>query len=370
MAQTNYTPISLYYSATASSVPVNTNLVAGELAINTNDGKLFYKDSSGVVQVLATKGGVGSSSTTQVLYNSSGLVVGSSSLTFSGSILTSGGYTTGGNLTFTGTTNRIFGDFSNATDANRVIVQNSTTNSNTVWSTAPNGTGTIAGFNAYGGSSVANCAVGALYISSTATSLNSYKIGTGTTLPITFQINSSDIAQFDTSGNFSIGTIGSVWTGTEKFLVGGQSLFKSSGAPILSWNTTNAGTRFLVAFSTTVGTTRTDVGSITTDGSTTSYVTTSDYRLKENIAPMTGALEKIQALKPVTYVWKATGKTSQGFIAHELAEICPESVVGEKDAVDVDGNPQYQGIDTSFLIATLTAAIQELNTKVKALEAK
>ena len=55
MAQTNYTPISIYYSATASNVPVNTNLVAGELAINTNDGKLFYKDSSGVVQTLATK---------------------------------------------------------------------------------------------------------------------------------------------------------------------------------------------------------------------------------------------------------------------------------------------------------------------------
>ena len=55
MAQTGYTPIQIYYSATASSVPVNTNLAAGELAINTNDGKLFYKDSSGVVQVIATK---------------------------------------------------------------------------------------------------------------------------------------------------------------------------------------------------------------------------------------------------------------------------------------------------------------------------
>jgi hypothetical protein len=55
MAQTNFTPISLYYSATASSVPVNTNLTAGELAINTNDGKLFYKDSSNVVQTLASK---------------------------------------------------------------------------------------------------------------------------------------------------------------------------------------------------------------------------------------------------------------------------------------------------------------------------
>jgi hypothetical protein len=88
MAQTGYTPISIYYSSTASNTPTAGNLVAGELAINTADGKLFYKDSAGVVQVIGTKGGVGSSSTTQVLYNSSGLVVGSANMTFSGTALT------------------------------------------------------------------------------------------------------------------------------------------------------------------------------------------------------------------------------------------------------------------------------------------
>jgi len=92
MAQTGFTPISLYYTATASAVPTAGNLVAGELAINTNDGKLFYKDSSGVVQTLATKGGVGSSTTTQVLYNSSGLVVGSANMTFNGATLTAAGF--------------------------------------------------------------------------------------------------------------------------------------------------------------------------------------------------------------------------------------------------------------------------------------
>lgn len=89
MAQSGYTPIQIYYSATTTNVPLAGNLVAGELAINTVDGKLFYKDSAGTVQVLATKGGVGSSSTTQVLYNSSGLVVGSSNMTFNGTVLTS-----------------------------------------------------------------------------------------------------------------------------------------------------------------------------------------------------------------------------------------------------------------------------------------
>jgi hypothetical protein len=88
MAQTGYTPISIYYSSTASNTPTAGNLVAGELAINTADGKLFYKDSAGVVQVIGTKGGVGSSTTTQVLYNSSGLVVGSANMTFNGTTLT------------------------------------------------------------------------------------------------------------------------------------------------------------------------------------------------------------------------------------------------------------------------------------------
>lgn len=89
MAQTGFTPLSLYYSATATNVPLAANLVAGELALNTADGKLFYKDSSNVVQLLGTKGGVGSSATTQVLYNSSGLVVGSANMTFNGTVLTS-----------------------------------------------------------------------------------------------------------------------------------------------------------------------------------------------------------------------------------------------------------------------------------------
>jgi len=108
------------------------------------------------------------------------------------------------------------------------------------------------------------------------------------------------------------------------------------------------------------------VGSISVTASATAYNTSSDYRLKENIAPMTGALNKVAQLKPVTYTWKSTGEAGQGFIAHELAEIVPDAVTGEKDAVDAEGKPIHQGVDTSFLVATLTAAIQELNEKVDA----
>jgi len=101
------------------------------------------------------------------------------------------------------------------------------------------------------------------------------------------------------------------------------------------------------------------VGSITLNGSSTAYNTSSDYRLKENIAPMTGALAKVAQLKPVTFKWKVDGSDCEGFLAHELQEVKPDCVSGEKDAVDADGKPVYQGIDTSFLVATLTAAIQE-----------
>jgi hypothetical protein len=116
-------------------------------------------------------------------------------------------------------------------------------------------------------------------------------------------------------------------------------------------------------------------GSVSISGSTASYNTTSDYRLKENVAPMTGALAKVSALKPVTYNWKVDGSSGQGFIAHELAEICSDCVTGEKDAVDENGKIKPQGIDTSFLVATLTAAIQEqtaiitdLKSRIEALE--
>ena len=120
-------------------------------------------------------------------------------------------------------------------------------------------------------------------------------------------------------------------------------------------NTATTGARNQIRFVNPNGT----VGSIQTSGSATSYNTSSDYRLKENIVPMTGALAKVALLKPVTYKWKVDGSDGEGFIAHELAEVKPDCVSGAKDAIDENGNPEYQGIDVSFLVATLTAALQE-----------
>jgi hypothetical protein len=126
----------------------------------------------------------------------------------------------------------------------------------------------------------------------------------------------------------------------------------------------DAGT--MVNFFSTNSTTTT-IGTIGNSGNTnTTYNTSSDYRLKENIVPMSRALDTVAALKPVTWNWKSTGADGQGFIAHELAEVVPDCVTGEKDAVDGEGNPVHQGVDTSYLVATLTAAIQELKAIVDA----
>ena len=174
--------------------------------------------------------------------------------------------------------------------------------------------------------------------------------------------------RIDSSGNVLVGC-----TTAPSASVAGVSLSSpTSAAPRISVGA-NTGLYTALGFTNGNG----NVGAINTTGSSTQYATSSDYRLKENIVPMTGALARVSLLKPVTYSWKSDGITGEGFIAHELQEVIPDCVSGEKDAVDAEGNPKYQGVDTSFLVATLTAAIQEqqaiietLTTRVEALEAK
>ena len=114
----------------------------------------------------------------------------------------------------------------------------------------------------------------------------------------------------------------------------------------------------------------TNVGSITTTASACAFNNLSDYRVKQNIRPLVNALEKVSRLKPCTYTFILDNSNGEGFIAHELAEVCPQAVTGTKDAVDENGSPKYQGVDTSFLVATLTAAIQEQQAIIESLKAR
>lgn len=114
------------------------------------------------------------------------------------------------------------------------------------------------------------------------------------------------------------------------------------------------------------------VGSIRINSTSTSYNTTSDYRLKENVTPITGAIERLNQLNPSRFTWISDPEagTVDGFIAHEVSDVVPEAVSGEKDGVDYLGMPEYQGIDQSKLVPLLTAALQEAIAKIESLEAR
>tara|TARA_R110002153_G_scaffold211706_1_gene364310 strand:- start:47 stop:835 length:789 start_codon:yes stop_codon:yes gene_type:complete len=141
-------------------------------------------------------------------------------------------------------------------------------------------------------------------------------------------------------------------------------------------------------------------GTITDNGTTIAFNTVSDYRLKTDVQPMTGASARVQALNPVNFEWISAGTRTDGFLAHEAQAIIPECVTGTKDAMrdeeyevtaaieatyDDDGNeltaaveavmgtrsvPDIQGIDQSKIVPLLTAALQEALTKIEAMEAR
>jgi len=167
-------------------------------------------------------------------------------------------------------------------------------------------------------------------------------------------------ARIDASGNLLVGTTSSsAGAATVKMHIAGSEFGLGISVP-------TTGSQQNIRF--VNGTTA--VGSVVTNATNTTYNTNSDYRLKEDIKPMVAALSKVAALKPCIYKWKIDGSEGEGFIAHELAEVCPSAVSGKKDAVNEDGSIAPQGIDPSKLVGLLTAAIQELSAKNDALEAR
>jgi hypothetical protein len=180
--------------------------------------------------------------------------------------------------------------------------------------------------------------------------------------PLTFSINTTERMRIDSNGNLLVGQ-----TAVGFANINGMSISNATNQNIINHNSAAVSGTAYIQFGFNGG----GIGNILQSGTTAvSYNTSSDYRLKENIKPMTGALDKVAQLKPVTYKWKSDGSDGQGFIAHELQAVVPDCVTGEKDAVDAEGNIKPQGIDTSFLVATLTASIQELKAIVDAQAAR
>ena len=113
------------------------------------------------------------------------------------------------------------------------------------------------------------------------------------------------------------------------------------------------------------------VGSISCTSSATAYNASSDYRIKENVVDMTGAVDRVKQLKPSRFNFTADpSKIVDGFLAHEAQEVVPESVTGVKDALYPNGDPLLQGIDQSKIVPLLTGAIKELIARIEELEAK
>ena len=180
--------------------------------------------------------------------------------------------------------------------------------------------------------------------------------------------NGAERFRLDTSGNLLVGQTSANpnATGIALSPAGGIIVAQSSG----QWSTFNtisgSGTEYLLKFRFS----GTDVGSVSTTSTATAFNTSSDYRLKENVQPMTGGLATISALKPVNYDWIIDKSAGEGFIAHELQAVIPAAVTGVKDAVNEDGSINAQGVDFSKIVPHLVAAIQELTARLEALEAK
>jgi hypothetical protein len=195
-------------------------------------------------------------------------------------------------------------------------------------------------------------------------------LGLGSAVAISFEVNGgTEAARIDSSGVFrahqgflsDAGTVsgGVCFTGTcnGDLATVGLRITNSSN------NVSAKAIQFL-------GWNASETGSVTTNVNATSYNTSSDYRLKENIQDVSGSGAFIDALQPRKWNWKADGSAGTGFLAHELQAVSPSSVTGEKDAVDAEGRPIYQAVEygSAEVIAMLVAEVKSLRARVAQLE--
>ena len=171
----------------------------------------------------------------------------------------------------------------------------------------------------------------------------------------------------DTSGSLLLGSTAQTASGASKLLVKSSNPTSGYCADFLQ-SSANGGTYYFQSFWVGAGT---QVGNINSNGTITIYATTSDYRAKTVIGSVENAGQRIDALEPIEYDWNTGGRT-RGFLAHKFAEVYPNSVNGEKDAVNKDGKPIYQSMQaaTSEVVADLIAEIQSLRKRVAQLESK
>jgi hypothetical protein len=232
-----------------------------------------------------------------------------------------------------------------------------------------------------------NTAVGRNALGAATTGHSLTAIGQGAGRDITTGSNHTIIGRYSgnqsgydirTQNNYVVlsdgdGTVRGVFDGNGDYTVKGpyanpptNSFVKLTSSGIMQSGRTGTGSQPAAEFFNGNGV----VGSIYTNGSSTSFNTTSDYRLKENVVELTGATDRLKQIPVHRFNFIADADTTvDGFLAHEVQAIVPEAITGTKDEVDADGNPVYQGIDQSKLVPLLVATIKELEARIAALEA-
>jgi len=182
---------------------------------------------------------------------------------------------------------------------------------------------------------------------------------------IRFDANGSEAARFTSDGNVLVGTTNATGDGGGLELRGNTE--NGGFVQIKKTSSSSSGNKFMQ-----FARDGSPIGSISMNGTTaTAYNTSSDYRLKENVADMTGAIDRVKALTPKRFNFIADPDTTvDGFLAHEAQTVVPEAIHGTHNEVDDDGNAVMQGIDQSKLVPLLVGALKESIAKIETLETK
>lgn len=313
-----------------------------------------------------------------------------------------------GNLNITGNGRRVMADMSNVTPANRLYFQTSELNAATNLGVIPNGTSNTSNAILYNTSNPANASRLRLQIGSGTADIISDNVGSGSFLPLTFNTSGTERARFDAAGNFYFGETSSTGTGPSPSnkpgwyhqFSNGYNQVRATGGGFMDIYLRSGGATILNFLPNGV-----TAGNVSCTATTTTYATSSDYRLKDDVQPLDPieATNRIMAFRPVTWTWKVDGSYGKGFIAHECQAVDPMTATGEKDQVRhvgyvtssdyrmmelveepadlslygidaswefVEEQPVYQGRDDSKMIPDMIAMMQRQESRIAELEAQ